>query len=186
MSRWFWPSTANNGASQTGLGNLFLGFGRTELIKEGQARPNSLRALLFYSPYNFPNFRYRDWDMENAHPNIMLLACEERGFQISELKKYCENRQDFLIQEGVGKKWMLELFNTDRPDWKIKNKSENVKNLAKEMCINKKKLLYQILIISAVWLILNKVSQFVFIIRIEISLLGRHHRRRRFLSLLRG
>ena len=58
MSRWFWPSTANNGASQTGLGNLFLGFGRTELIKEGQARPNSLRALLFYSPYNFPNFRF--------------------------------------------------------------------------------------------------------------------------------
>ena len=83
---------------------------------------------------------YRDWDMENAHPNIMLLACEERGFQISELRKYCENRQDFLIQEGVGKKWMLELFNTDRPDWKIKNKSENVKKLAKEMCMNKKKL----------------------------------------------
>jgi len=80
---------------------------------------------------------YRDWDMCNAHPSIMLLACQKRGFQCSELKKYCANREAFLLKEGVGKKWMLALFNTDRFDYKTKHKSDAVKKLAAEMTRNK-------------------------------------------------
>ena len=81
---------------------------------------------------------YRDWDMSNAHPNIMLLACQEKGLDCPELQNYCSNRDAFLQEHGVGKKWMLALFNTDRPDYKIKPESEKVKKLAREVCKNKK------------------------------------------------
>ena len=81
---------------------------------------------------------YRDWDMSNAHPHIMLLACQEKGLDCPELQNYCSNREAFLQEHGVGKKWMLALFNTDRPDYKIKPESEKVKKLAREVCKNKK------------------------------------------------
>ena len=54
---------------------------------------------------NFNNLLY-DYDIDNAHPNILLNICEKSGVpkkQFKTLKKYCDNREDILklLQDNI-------------------------------------------------------------------------------------
>ena len=78
---------------------------------------------------------YRDWDMCNAHPNIMVCVCFENNLECPHLIAYCKHRAQFLADNGVTKKQILTLFNQDQPRLSVFNK--NVQNLLSELQQNK-------------------------------------------------
>jgi hypothetical protein len=82
----------------------------------------------------------RDYDMCNAHPNLHVAGCERFGIECSELKKYCADRSGFLQRNDVDKHFMLELFNTDRPWFKIKKGSREIHSLVTEVLSSKHKM----------------------------------------------
>lgn len=90
---------------------------------------------------------YRDYDMKNCHPNILLFICKELKIECSILKQYCENRDKFFkdneLTKDVGKIVMLSLINGGTSDYKkIENPSDDleefyeneIKNIHKEIC----------------------------------------------------
>ncbi len=56
---------------------------------------------------------YRDYDMKNAHPTILLKMCEAEGLATMFQKHYIENRDKILKANNVDKKTMLIKLNSD-------------------------------------------------------------------------
>jgi phage/plasmid-associated DNA primase len=81
---------------------------------------------------------YFDYDMKNAHPNIMLKLCKERSLPCEYLTKYCNNREDFLCENDITKMEILQLCNKDKPQ--ISLLSPEVQSLVVEMVARKKDL----------------------------------------------
>ena len=91
---------------------------------------------------------YRDYDMANAHPMFLLEYCNKgvgpvgrrRHVPHACLKEYCDDRQTFLDEVGVNKKFMLKLFNKDRTDYMVRNHCFKLKQFSRELACSKKML----------------------------------------------
>jgi len=83
---------------------------------------------------------YRDYDIVNAHPCIMLKLCERHDLPCENLRGYCSNRERFLTMACVDKTYVLKIFNSDRIDYFVKNRGQQIRLLAAEVLANKKQL----------------------------------------------
>tara|TARA_R110002095_G_scaffold206439_1_gene190544 strand:- start:812 stop:2992 length:2181 start_codon:yes stop_codon:yes gene_type:complete len=85
---------------------------------------------------------YRDYDIKNAHPTILLALCKKHNIHCPMHEYYVHNRDDVLKDNGVTKSDMLSKLNVDNPHHPI-SKSKYIHNLCKEW-IDIKKQLYDI------------------------------------------
>ena len=82
---------------------------------------------------------YHDYDMKNAHPNILLQMCKENNIISCEyLKLYCSNRAEFLEDNNISKSEILKILNQDKP--KKSKYSTEVQNFINQINDIKKKL----------------------------------------------
>jgi hypothetical protein len=82
-------------------GRLFAGHGIQNIT-------SSVRRFLTCKTLN-------DYDMVNAHPEIMRLMCKNHGLLCRHLEDYCTDRAGFLKRNKLDKKTVLILFNQDKP-----------------------------------------------------------------------
>jgi len=75
---------------------------------------------------------YYDYDMVNAHPNILRKLCSENDIQCPLLNNYCEDRTKFLEENDVSKTTILTLLNVDKP-YNIKQYSNQVQRFLGEL-----------------------------------------------------
>ncbi len=59
------------------------------------------------------NGLYRDYDMKNAHPTILLKMCEAEGLPTMYQKNYIENRDKLLKENNTDKRTILIKLNSD-------------------------------------------------------------------------
>jgi len=82
---------------------------------------------------------YRDYDMINAHPNILRKICAENNIDCPLLSNYCENRSKFLEENEVTKSNILMLLNVDKP-YNLKQYTPEVQRFLGELSEIKQKL----------------------------------------------
>lgn len=87
-----------------------------------QALPNNIRTFL-------TNGIYKDYDMVNAHFQILLKLCVKHQLTHKYIKMYVDNRKEVLENNDATKLDMLVLMNTDKP----KTKTSYLKSLANEI-----------------------------------------------------
>jgi len=77
----------------------------------------SLQNLKRSIRHTISNEYYKDIDVENAHPIILLYLCKKNGFDCPNLEEYINNREELLKQTGLdrnkAKEQYLILTNTD-------------------------------------------------------------------------
>jgi len=82
---------------------------------------------------------YYDYDMKNAHPNILRTMCENNNLMSPHLQNYCQNRTTFLEENNISKQQILKLINQDKP-CNVKQYSDDVQLFLAELKVNKNKL----------------------------------------------
>ena len=78
---------------------------------------------------------YKDYDIANAHYNILYKLCIENNLDAMYIKEYCLNREEVLKKNSLNKKFMLTFLYLDKPKCFQKNfldnlsrELENIKN----------------------------------------------------------
>lgn len=85
---------------------------------------------------------YKDYDMVNCHPVILLHLVKEnkelKPYEYSQLEAYVNNRHEILKSENLTKMTILVNINTDKH---VKTKNEWLKSFNNQLCNIKEKLL---------------------------------------------
>lgn len=95
-----------------------------------QLMPNRVRGFITEG--------YIDYDIVNAHYNILYKLCEENGIDAMYIKEYCVNREEVIKKHSLNKKFMLTFLYQDKPKCFEKNFLDN---LSRELENAKKKLI---------------------------------------------
>ena len=83
---------------------------------------------------------YRDWDMSNAHPTILLQMCKNTikdPKDYEHLQEYVSNREHVLSHHNLDKQTVLKTINQDE----TRTSNNWLKGLSAELYYNKKRLL---------------------------------------------
>jgi hypothetical protein len=80
---------------------------------------------------------YHDYDMSNAHPNILLWLCNNLNYKCAYLEEYVIKRAEVLADTGKTKHDILAYINQDKPK---KSDNEWIVGFCQELVLNKKKL----------------------------------------------
>ena len=64
---------------------------------------------------------YKDIDIKNAHPSILLFLCDKYNINTNFLKKYVEERETTIAESGLNKLDILVAINTDNNKLKRNN-----------------------------------------------------------------
>lgn len=93
-------------------------------------------------PVAFRNFLLSncyDYDMNNCFPTILLKLTQDLNLQSKYLKKYVDDRNNFLKKNKIEKIEILKLINIDKPE--LSNFTPTVNNLICEIMFNKQQII---------------------------------------------
>jgi hypothetical protein len=111
----------DNGRQYTGLGS--------------QGLPSHIKSLVL-------NEDYKDYDLVNAHFNILYNLCIKHNIPCNLLKKYASNRDELLKEHSFKKMDAIIWFFTDKP--KPKHSNRFIINFIEEMKQIKNQLLFKL------------------------------------------